>query len=65
MLSMGWIGVMLLVGVLLRALIKPLGNILVPACVTGGIIGFILMNTGILTSFGVEFDMLNTNVTNL
>lgn len=65
MLSMGWIGVMLLVGVLLRALIKPLGNILVPACVTGGIIGFILMNTGILTSFGVDFDMLNVIVTNL
>lgn len=65
MISMSWIGVMLLVGVILRAVIKPLGNILMPACVTGGIIGFILMNTGILTRLGVDFDLLNTIVTNL
>lgn len=65
MISIAWIGVMLLVGVILRAVIKPLGNILVPACVTGGIIGFILMNTGILTRLGVDFTMLNSIVTNL
>ena len=65
MISMAWIGVMLLLGVILRAVIKPLGNILMPACVTGGIIGFILMNTGILTRLGVDFDLLNTIVTNL
>lgn len=65
MISMSWIGVMLLLGVILRALIKPLGNILMPACVTGGIVGFILMNTGILPSLGVDFALLNTIVTNL
>lgn len=65
MITMSWIGVMLIVGVILRAVIKPLGNILMPACVTGGIIGFILMNTGILTRLGVDFDLLNTIVTNL
>ena len=65
MISMSWIGVMLLIGVILRVVIKPLGNILMPACVTGGIIGFILMNTGILTRLGVDFNLLNTIVTNL
>lgn len=65
MVSMAWIGVMLILGVILRAVIKPLGNILMPACVIGGIIGFILMNTGILTRLGVDFNMLNSIVTNL
>lgn len=65
MISMSWIGVMLVLGVILRALIKPLGNILMPACVIGGIVGFILMNTGILPRIGVDFALLNTIVTNL
>ena len=65
MISISWIGVMILLGVILRALIKPIGNILLPACVTGGIIGFVLMNTGVLTRLGVDFDMLNSIVTNL
>lgn len=62
MLTFSWIGVMLLIGMILRALIKPLGNILMPACVTGGIIGFILMNTGVLTRFGADPNMCNTLV---
>lgn len=62
MMTFSWVGIMLLIGMLLRALIKPLGNILVPACVTGGIIGFILMNTGILTKLGANPAMCNTLV---
>lgn len=65
MITISWVGVMLLVGVLLRAVIKPLGNILVPACVTGGVIGLILMNTGVLTRLGVDFTTMNAIVTNL
>ncbi len=65
MISISWIGVMILVGVLLRAFVKPLANMLVPACVTGGIIGFILMNTGVLPKLGVDFATLNAIVTNL
>lgn len=57
--TFSWVGIMLLVGVGLRALIRPLGNILMPACVIGGIIGFILMNTGVLPAIGVSFDALN------
>lgn len=42
--SFSWIGVMLLIGMLLRAFIKPLGNILMPACVIAGLIGFLFLN---------------------
>ena len=62
MMTFGWVSVMLLVGILCRALIKPLANILVPACVTGGIIGFILMNTGVLTRLGATSNACNTIV---
>ena len=65
MISISWIGVMILLGVLIRAFVKPLANMLVPACVTGGIIGFILMNTGVLTKIGVDFATLNAIVSNL
>lgn len=60
--TFSWIGVMLLVGVLLRAIFKPLASILMPACVTGGIIGFILMNTDVLTRFGASSDACNAIV---
>lgn len=60
--TFSWIGVMLLVGVFLRAIFKPLSSILMPACVTGGIIGFILMNTGILTKAGVSSAACNSIV---
>lgn len=65
MVTLSWIGVMLLVGVILRAVIKPLGNILMPACVIGGVIGFILMNTGVLTKIGVDFNLLTAIVNTL
>lgn len=60
--TFSWIGVMLLIGVILRALFKPLSHILMPACVTGGILGFILMNTNILTRFGVDAASCNSIV---
>ena len=44
MVTFSWIGIMLLVGVVLRAVIKPLGNILMPASVIAGIVGVIMMN---------------------
>lgn len=43
--SFSWVGVMLLIGVLLRAFIKPLGEILMPACVIAGLIGFVFLNS--------------------
>lgn len=60
--TFSWVGIMLLVGVLLRALVKPLGSILMPASVIGGIVGFILMNMGILSKAGVSSDALNNIV---
>ena len=44
MLSLAIIGVMLCIGMLLRAKIPFIGKMLIPASVIGGIIGFIFMN---------------------
>ncbi|MEG0805923.1 MAG: sodium/glutamate symporter [Lachnospiraceae bacterium] len=61
MMALGWIGVMLLVGVFLRAKVGCLKKMLVPSCVIGGIIGFILMNTtglvGGLTAAGTMSEL--------
>ena len=57
MMTFSWIGVMLLVGMVCRAKIPLLSNILMPASVIGGIIGFILMNLGILTKLGADAAM--------
>lgn len=54
---LGWIGTMLLVGMVLRAKIPFLKNWLVPSAIIGGIIGFILINTGVL---GLDVNMFST-----
>ena len=60
MVTFSWIGIMLLVGVVLRALIKPLGNILMPASVIGGIVGLIMMNIpGVAAALGIDPNMCN------
>ncbi len=43
---LGWISLMLLLGVLLRAKIKIFQTLLFPASLIGGVIGFILINAG-------------------
>lgn len=63
MIAFSWIGVMLLIGMLCRAFIKPLANILMPASVIGGILGFILLNIpGVATAIGVDPNFYNTIV---
>ena len=57
--TLSWIGVMALVGMILRAKIPFLANILMPASVIGGVIGFILMNVGVLPKLGCDFMMCN------
>jgi len=47
-LAFGYIGISIFVGVWLRAKIKGLQSFLVPACMIGGILGMILMNTGLI-----------------
>lgn len=54
MMTFSWIGIMLLVGMVCRAKIPLLSNILMPASVIGGMIGFILMNLGVLTKLGAD-----------
>ncbi len=45
MTAIAWIGIMFLIAMILRAKIPFLGNNLVPACLIGGVIGVILVNT--------------------
>lgn len=44
-LALSWVGVMLVIGVVLRSKIKFLSSMLVPSSLTAGLIGFVLMNT--------------------
>ena len=45
LIAVGWIAIMLLIGVILKGLSKFLRNMLVPASVIGGILGLIIANT--------------------
>lgn len=46
-LTLGVLGAMLLLGVLLRAKVKLFQSYLVPAAILGGVVGFILVNSGV------------------
>ena len=48
MLMFGALGVMLLIGTLLRFRIRFFQNYLIPSCLIGGLLGLILMNTGVI-----------------
>ncbi len=61
--AFAWIGIMLLIGMICRAKIPFLANILMPASVIGGIIGFILMNIGMGNIGGFDFNSCNQIVT--
>ena len=45
LIAFGFLSLLLLLGVLLRAKIKFLQNFMVPACLTGGVIGCFILNT--------------------
>lgn len=57
LIHLGWIGVMLAIGMLLRAKIPLLRNMLMPSCVLAGVVGFALMNTEVLP---LDFSLLST-----
>ena len=67
MMAFGLSSIMLCVGIILRAKIPFLRNMLVPASVIGGIIGFILMNlaSGLHIDIGTDANMFTTIVNNL
>ncbi len=58
MTSVAWIGVMFLAAVVIRAKVKVIGDMLVPACMIAGVIGFAFMNTVGLE--GAEFGSFTT-----
>lgn len=67
MLAFGWASIMLCLGVLLRAKIPFLRNMLVPASVIAGILGFIFMNVipEIGFSVGADTEMFTSIVNHL
>ena len=48
MLVFSSLGIMLLVGVFLRARVSFFQHFLIPGCLIGGVLGLILMNTGVV-----------------
>ena len=67
MTAFGLASIMLCVGILLRAKISFLRNMLVPASVIGGIIGIIFMNvvSEVAINIGTDADMFTNIVNNL
>lgn len=51
--ALAWTGLFIIVGVVLRAKVPFLKKKLVPASVIGGVLGFIIMNTGLITDAAV------------
>ena len=49
LLIFGWMSIMLLMGVVLRARIPLLQKFLFPSCLVGGLIGLISLSAGLLT----------------
>ena len=63
MVVFAWISVMLLIGMFFRAKVSFLGNILMPASVIGGIIGFFMMNIpGVPEALGIDPAVFTTLV---
>jgi len=65
LITLGVASIVLCIGTLLRAKVKVIGNMLIPASVLGGLLGFIIMN--IATNYGINLGMdysLNSEITN-
>lgn len=67
MMAFGWASVMICIGVLLRAKLKFLQNMLVPVSVIGGLLGLVFMNiaTGVGVSVGTDAEMYTDIVNHL
>ncbi len=56
LLVFSWMGIMLLLGVVLRSKIRVFQYFLIPSCMIGGIIGMVLVNTGVIRAEAVDFE---------
>jgi ESS family glutamate:Na+ symporter len=61
----GWLGVMLLVGVVLRSSVRFFQNYLIPSCMIGGIIGMVLVNAGVIRAGFSEFETFAYHLFNI
>ncbi len=57
LMTIAWIAVFLLVGMVCRAFFPPFKKYLVPSCIIGGTIGLIFQSTGLLAKTGFGMDM--------
>ncbi len=64
-LSLGVLSGLMLLGVLLRALFPPFQKWFIPSCIVGGIIGFILMNTGVINLPFSLFEQITFHLFNM
>ena len=56
MLTFGWLASMLLIGVILRAKVVFFQRFLFPSCLIGGIVGLILIHTGVIKIAAVDLE---------
>ena len=47
-LAFGLMSIVLLIGILLRAKVKIFQRFLIPSCLTGGLLGLIVLSTGLI-----------------
>ncbi len=54
--TFGWIGLFLIVGMVLRSTFPVFRQFLIPACIIGGVVGFLFQSFGVLnmTGFGMD-----------
>ncbi len=57
LLCFGWLGIMLVAGLVLRAKVKFFQRFLIPSCLIGGLLGLVLLHLGVIK---VEVSMLET-----
>jgi ESS family glutamate:Na+ symporter len=48
LLCFGWLGIMLVAGLVLRARVKFFQNFLIPGCLIGGLLGLVLLHAGVI-----------------
>ena len=65
MMALGWASIVLCLGVFFRANVPFLRNILAPASVIGGVLGFVLVNVCLGLNLGTDTEMYTSIVNNL
>lgn len=65
LLIFSWLAMMLLAGVVLRASVKFFQYFLIPSCMIGGMIGAVLLNTGVISAHHSDFEVFAYHLFNI